>query len=106
MVQFWAKVKSNTFDVKQRWLLFGKLLEHFGLLFNLVSGHSEARKSSFLKSGDQALGPMHGSAVVGTDVLIVGILLILLIQFCHLVLDRFCSMLGILAFTNYLLGLV
>ena len=99
MVQFWAKVKSNTFDVKQRWLLFGKLLEHFGLLFNLVSGHSEARKSSFLKSGDQALGPMHGSAVVGTDVL-------LLIQFCNLVLDRFCSMLGILAFTNYLLGLV
>ena len=37
MVNFWAKVKSNTFQVK---LLFGQLLETFGLLFNLASGHS------------------------------------------------------------------
>ena len=33
MVNFWAKVKSNTFQVKL-------LLETFGLLFNLASGHS------------------------------------------------------------------
>ena len=32
MVIFWAKVKSNSFHVKQLCLLFGKLLEKFGLL--------------------------------------------------------------------------
>ena len=40
MVNFWAKVKSNTFHVKLMWLLFGHLLEKFGLLMNLASGHS------------------------------------------------------------------
>ena len=40
MVNFWAKVKSIIFNVKPLWLLFGQLLETFGLLLNLSSGHS------------------------------------------------------------------
>ena len=39
-MNFWAKVKSNTFNIKLLWLLFGQLLENFGLIFNLASGHS------------------------------------------------------------------
>ena len=37
---FWARPKSNTFHVKPLWLIFGQLLENFGLLFNSSSGHS------------------------------------------------------------------
>ena len=40
MVNFWAKVKSNTFHKKLLWLLFGQLMEKFGLLFNFPAGHS------------------------------------------------------------------
>ena len=38
---FWAKVKNNTFHDILLWLLIGQLLENFGLLFNLASGHSD-----------------------------------------------------------------
>ena len=41
MVNFWAKVKCSNFHVQLLRLLFGQLLENFGLLFKLVSGHSE-----------------------------------------------------------------
>ena len=39
MVNYWAKVKSNTFHFRLLWLLFGQLFEIFGLLFKLASGH-------------------------------------------------------------------
>ena len=41
MVSFWAIMKSNTFHVKQLWLLFGQLLGIFGLLLILTFGHSD-----------------------------------------------------------------
>ena len=37
---FWTNAKSNIFHVKLLWLLFGKLSEKIGLLFNSASGHS------------------------------------------------------------------
>ena len=40
MVYFWAKAKSSIFNVKLLWLICGQLLEKFGLLFNLSSGHA------------------------------------------------------------------
>ena len=40
-MNFWNKVKSNTFHVKLQYLLFGQLLEKFGLFFNLASDHSD-----------------------------------------------------------------
>ena len=40
MVNFWANVKKQNFNVK---LLFGQHLEKFGLLFNVSSGHSVSR---------------------------------------------------------------
>ena len=41
MVNFWAKVKSNTFHISLLWILFGQRLEIFGQLFNLASCHSD-----------------------------------------------------------------
>ena len=40
LVYLWADVKCNTFHVK---LLFGPLLEKFGLLFNSASVHSDGK---------------------------------------------------------------
>ena len=39
MVNFWATMKSKTFQVKLLWLLFGQLLEKCEIIFNLASGH-------------------------------------------------------------------
>ena len=41
MVNFWAKVKSITYHVELLWILFGQLLEIFGLLFNLSLGQTD-----------------------------------------------------------------
>ena len=49
-MNFWAKVKSNTFNIKLQWLLFGQLLENFGLIFNLASGHSDLEEKTGRKS--------------------------------------------------------
>ena len=41
MLNFWDKVKSNTFNFKLLWLLLWQYLEKIGQLFNSASGHSD-----------------------------------------------------------------